>query len=333
MAEVLSQNEIDSLLTAISTGDAKPDESAVDEQVRKKLKIYDFKRPDKFSKEQLRTISRIHETFARLCNTFLSTQLRAMVNVDVVSTDQITYEEFVRSIANPTVMVVFSPGTLEGSAILEIGLGVVFAILDRLLGGMGVSLEKLRVLSEIEESVIRRILLRILDYLKEAWMQVIELNPKMEVIESNPMFSQVVHPGEMVLLVTLEVKIGETEGIMNLCIPYLVLEPVVGKLTTQSWFSPGRKDVTSENLIALETKLKRAMVPVVVEAGKTHIKVSEMLSLMPGDVIKLDKKKAELLDMKVGNSVKFKCRAGKSGKKMAVVIDHIVKDEEEALLC
>lgn len=333
MAEVLSQNEIDALLTAISSGDVKSDDPVRDEQAKKKLKIYDFKRPDKFSKEQLRTIGRIHETFARLCNTFLSTQLRSMVNIDVVSTDQITYEEFVRSIANPTVMVVFSAGTLEGNAILEINLGIVFTILDRLFGGMGKSLEKLRVLSEIEESVIRRIILRILDYLKEAWLQVIELNPKLELIESNPQFTQVVPPGEMVLLVTLELKIGDTEGIMNLCIPYLVLEPIVGKLTTQSWFSPIRKEISSENLISIETKLKRAMVPISIEVGKSNIRLSELLSVRPGDVIPLDKKKDELMDMKVGDTVKFKCKPGQAGNKFAVVIDHIIKDEEEALLC
>ena len=351
--EILNQDEIDALLSSISGGGAPSEKappsataaaggvsafsppqatsSPVNRIDNKKIKIYDFKRPDKFAKEQLRTLNRIHEAFARLVSTYLSTTLRAIVHFDVVSVDQLTYEEFTRTLSNPTFLSIISMGTLEGNSVIEINLNIVFSVLDKLFGGQGRTLDKLRILTDIEESVISRVIVKILEYFKEAWLQVIELSPKIEFIESNPQFTQIVPPNEMVLLVTFEVKIGEAEGIMNLCIPYIVLEPIISKLTTQSWFKPKKKEISSENLLNLETKIKRVKIPMVVELGRAGLDVHEFLSLRVGDMIKLNTKLTDKLNVTVNGALKFSSRPGKKGRKIAVVIKDIIKDEEEAL--
>ncbi|MGM0608402.1 MAG: flagellar motor switch protein FliM [Candidatus Muiribacteriota bacterium] len=350
--EVLNQDEIDALLTSISgpSGQKKDAGSPAGGQQQsggnqsqntaantnkpidnKKIKIYDFKRPDKFAKEQLRTLNRIHEAFSRLVSTYLSTTLRTIVNFDVVSVDQLTYEEFTRTLANPTFLSIMSMGTLDGNSVIEINLNLVFSILDKLFGGQGRSLDNPRILTDIEESVISRVIVKILEYFKESWLQVIELSPKIEFIESNPQFTQIVPPNEMVLLVTFEVKIAETEGIMNLCIPYIVLEPIIGKLTTQSWFKPKKKEISSENLLNLETKLKRVDVPVVVELGKSEIDVKDFLLLKAGDAVKLNTKITDNLNIVVNGALKFQGKAGKKGKNVAVVVKDVIKDEEEAM--
>ena len=204
MTEVLSQDEIDQLLTAISSGDSDTDDFKPVSDTRK-IKIYDFKRPDKFSKEQLRTVSNMHETFARLTTTSLSAQLRSLVHVHVASVDQLTYEEFIRSIPTPTTLAVVNMDPLKGNAILEIDPAITFCIIDRLFGGRGITgSNKNRDLTDIEQSVMEGIIVRILANMREAWTQVIDLRPRLGQIETNPQFAQIVPPSEMVVLITLE---------------------------------------------------------------------------------------------------------------------------------
>lgn len=201
MTEILSQDEIDALLSAISSGEvSESDYASVSEQ--KKVKIYDFKRPDKFSKDQIRTLQMMHETFARLATTGLSAQLRALVSVHVASVDQLTYEEFIRSIPNPTTLAVINMDPLRGSAILEIDPSISFTIIDRLFGGKGEQAKISRELSEIEMSVMEGIIVRILGNMRESWSTVIDLRPRLGNIETNPQFAQVVPPNDMVVLIT-----------------------------------------------------------------------------------------------------------------------------------
>ena len=236
MNEVLSQDEIDQLLTAISSGDSDTD-NFTPVNSTKKIKIYDFKRPSKISKEQLRTVSIMHETFARLTTTSLSAQLRSLVQVHVASVDELTYEEFIRSIPTPTTLAVINMDPLKGNAVLEIDPAITFCMIDRLFGGRGAtSGNKNRELTDIEQEVMEGVIVRILANIREAWTQVIDLRPRFAQIETNPAFAQIVPPNEMVVLVTLETKVGDEEGMMNFCIPYLVLEPIVSKLSSQYWF-------------------------------------------------------------------------------------------------
>ena len=254
MAEVLSQDEIDQLLSAISAGEISTEEVHQPKDQRK-IKIYDFKRPDKFSKDQIRTVSIMHETFARLTTTSLSAQLRSLVHVHVASVDQLTYEEFIRSIPNPTTLAVVDMDPLKGSAILEIDPAITFSIIDRLFGGQGEGTKFSRELTDIEQSVMEGIIVRVLGNLRESWSTVIDLRPRLGGIEINPQFAGIVPPQEMVVLVTLETKVGEVEGMMNLCIPYLTIEPIISKLSAQYWYSSVRRGTTTENLNILRDRL------------------------------------------------------------------------------
>lgn len=327
MNEVLSQDEIDQLLTAISSGDSEVDDFKPVNDTRK-IKIYDFKRPDKFSKEQLRTVSNMHETFARLTTTSLSAQLRSLVHVHVASVDQLTYEEFIRSIPTPTTLAVVNMDPLKGNAVLEIDPTITFCMIDRLFGGRGVtSGNKNRDLTDIEQSVMEGIIVRILANMREAWTQVIDLRPRLGQIETNPQFAQIVPPSEMVVLITLETKVGDEEGMMNFCIPYLTIEPIISKLSSQFWFSSVRRSSTTQYLGTLKEKLSSVDMEVVASVGSINLSVRDVLSLTTGDVVRLSNTKVgDPLTLSVGNRKKFFCQHGVVGKKMAVQITGKIED-------
>ena len=325
LAEVLSQNEIDALLSAISTGEVNIEEAKnVDEG--KKVKVYDFKRPDKLSKDQLRTLQMIHETFARLNTTMLSGQLRQQVQMQVISVDQITYEEFIRSIPEFTILGIFDMGSLEGNAIIEINPGVVFTIIDRLFGGPGELMNITRELTDIENIIVERVMLKLLSNLKESWAQIIEVGPRIEQIESNPQFVQIVGPNEMVVLLTFEIKIGNTEGMMNICLPAPLIDPIIPKLSAQYWFSSVKKEGTEENLLAIKERLNKVSVPLQARIGTTVINLEDLLKLKSGDVMKLNTDVKSDLDIYVGNQLKFKAQAGTIGKKMAIEINEVIEE-------
>jgi|UniRef100_A0A7C3IHK8 flagellar motor switch protein FliM len=330
MTEVLSQEEIDQLLTAINAGETEPEDFKPATDTRK-IKIYDFKRPDKFSKEQIRTVSIMHETFARLTTTSLSANLRSMVHVHVASVDQLTYEEFIRSIPTPTTLAIINMDPLKGNAILEIDPAVTFSIIDRLFGGTGEGTKAQHELTDIEQSVMEGIIVRILGNMREAWATVIDLRPRLGQIDTNPQFAQIVPPTEMVVLVTLETKVGEVEGMMNFCIPYLTIEPIIGKLSAQYWYSSVRRGTTTENLNILKDKLSSVDVNVVAEVGKIQIPVRDVLSLRVGDVIRLyNVRVGDPMTLNVGNKKKFLCRPGVIGKKMAVqIVKKLAELEQE----
>ncbi|MFW6138141.1 MAG: flagellar motor switch protein FliM [Spirochaetota bacterium] len=320
MTEVLSQEEIDQLLTAISTGEVEGEEAAKKAETRK-IKIYDFKRPDKFSKDQIRTLQMMHETFARLTTTSLSAQLRTIVHVHVASVDQLTYEEFLRSIPNPTTLAVINMDPLKGSSIYEIDPSITFTIIDRLFGGPGESSKVNRELTDIELSVIEGIIVRILGNLREAWSNVIDLRPRLGNIETNPQFAQIVPPSDMVVLITLETKVGDVEGMTNFCIPYLTIEPIISKLSAQYWYSSIRKGLTTENLSVLKKRLEAVFVDVIAELGEMEISVKDVLNLQEGDIIKLEKNKVDdNMILKIGNKKKFYSRPGVVDNHMGVQI-------------
>ena len=326
MTEVLSQDEIDQLLTAINAGETEIETIKPTADTRK-IKIYDFKRPDKFSKEQIRTVQIMHETFARLTTTNLSASLRTLAHVHVASVDQLTYEEFIRSIPTPTTLANISMDPLKGSAILEIDPSITFTIIDRLFGGTGEGAKLNRELTDIEHSVMEGIIVRILGNMREAWTQVIALRPRLSQIETNPQFAQIVPPTEMVVLVTLETKVGEVEGMMNLCIPYITIEPIVSKLSAQYWYSSVRRGATTENLNILKEKLSTVEIPVIAEIGKIEIPVREVLALRVGDVVRLHSVRVnDPMSLNVGTKKKFLCKPGVIGKKMAVQITKKLED-------
>jgi len=271
----------------------------------------------------------LHESFSRLLNTYLSTHLRTIVNVEVASVEQLTYQEFVQSLANPSVISILAVPPLKGNIIMEVNTEIAFAFIDRVFGGEGKSGVKTRVLTEIEEAVMRRFVEKATSHLKEAWANVVEFYPSLEATESNPQFTQIVPPSDMVVIVTIQMKVGEVEGMMNICIPYLVLEPVMSKLTTTFWVASSvSKDDDPEQVKILQRKIERTKVPFLVEMGDINITINEFLTLGFGDVLQLDTKVDDELKCRIGRKAKFFCRPGTSGKKMAVQITRILSEDE-----
>ena len=329
MPDVLSQAEIDALLQGVMTGQVDAEEAKKEADTRK-IKVYDFKRPDKFSKDQIRTLYMLHESFGRLLNTYLSTHLRTLISVEVASVEQLTYQEFVQSVANPSFISVLGVPPLKGNIILEFDTAIAFAYIDRVFGGDGNTQMKTRVLTEIEDAVMRRFVTAAMNHFKDAWSNVTPMNPFLETTESNPQFMQIVTPSEMVVIITLQLRIGDTEGIMNICIPYLVLEPIMSKLTTTFWVASSISKSETENQVAIiQSKLEKTEVPFIVEIGEVYITIREFLMLGFGDVLQLGTKVKEDLPCRVGSNAKFYCRPGTFGKKMAVQITRVVNPEEE----
>jgi len=328
--DVLSQSEIDKLLSALSDGSVSAEEVKAEEEERK-VKVYDFKRPDRFSKDQIRTLFMLHESFSRLLNTYLSATLRTMVEIEVLSVEQLTYQEFVQSMANPSVIGILALPPLKGNIIVEVNTDVAFAYIDRVFGGEGKSGLKSRALTDIETAVMRRFIDTVTNYFKEAWSNVVEFRPNFETMETNPQFAQIVPPSDMVVLVTIHIKMGEVDGMMNICIPYLVLEPVMSKLTTSFWVASSvDKESSPEQVAELQRKIERTRVPFTVELGTVDITIHEFLTLGFGDVLQLDTLAKDELVCYVGSNAKFRAHPGTSGKRMAVQISGIIEGDDDA---
>ena len=293
MGEVLSQDEIDNLLKALSTGELDADEMKNTDE--RQVKDYDFARPAKFSKEHLRTLEIIFEHFGRLLATNLPAYLRKSVSVDVVNSEVVIYSEFSNALSNPVLLGVVGMDPLMGNVIMEMASNLGFAIVDRLLGGVGNSLEKERDFSEIELSILERVFTICVNLLHEPWENVVEITPRLNRIETNSQFAQIISPSETIAIVTINLKIGDVEGLMNICLPYTTLEPVMDKLNTKYWFST----------------------------------MKDFVNLQLGDVIRLDRKVDDELEVYVGNIKKFKALPGYSDNKYAVRVTEILREESE----
>ncbi|RWZ60484.1 flagellar motor switch protein FliM [Halobacillus fulvus] len=327
--EVLSQNEIDSLLSALSTGEMNAEELKK-EKTEKRVRVYDFKRALRFSKDQIRSLSRIHENFSRLLTTYFSAQLRTYVNIEVASVDQLPYEEFIRSIPAMTILNVFSVPPLEGRIILETNPNIAYAMMDRVLGGRGSSVNKVDNLTEIETTIMSHLFERSLENYQEAWGSIINVDPILEEFEVNPQFLQLVSPNETVIVVSLNTTIGETSGMINICIPHVVLEPIIPKLSVHYWMQKEQtKERDPNEYQAISRTLKTAEVDVQAVLGESSISIEQLLGLKQDDVIRLNQPIDQPMKLKVDEEEKFYIQPGKLKKRMAVqVIDEI---REEAV--
>lgn len=328
MVDVLSQNEIDALLAALSSGEMDADELKK-EETQKKVRAYDFKRAVRFSKDHIRSLTRIHENFARFLTTYFSAQLRTFVQINVVQVEQLPYDEFIRSIPKMTILNIFEAEPLEGRMVLEVHPNVAFAMLDRLLGGAGTSPTKINALTEIETIVMERIFSRAFDSLQEAWKTVIDIQPRLEALETNPQFMQIVSPNETIALISLSTKIGDTTGMINLCIPHVVIEPIMPRLSVHHWFVSQKKTRAPEEVEALQSRLEKTKLPLIAELGSSEISIRDFLGLTVGDVIPLQKSVEDSLQVKVGEKLKYLGSPGTLKGKMAVQITDIVNEGEE----
>ncbi|MDR3288297.1 MAG: flagellar motor switch protein FliM [Peptococcaceae bacterium] len=324
MADVLSQNEIDALLNALSDGQVDAEEIKSNKQQR--IRVYDFKRPNKFSKDQIRTLQNIHENYCRALTSYFTAHLHVPIDMKVVSIEQITYDEFIRSLPNPTILGVFKFNPLEGNMLMEMSPSIAFAIIERLLGGSGQSSERNRALTEIERIIIEQRLLHVIQLNAEAWNEVAQFEPQLVAMETNPQFTQIIAPNEMIVLATLEITIGDTVGMLNICFPYLAMEPILGKLSTFFLFSTQAKERSPAQAVQIRHNIEHAMIDMSTCLGKAEITVKDLLELTPGDIIPLNQLVQEPLPVSVGNFIKFQGIPGLHGGRLAVKLTEVITE-------
>ena len=326
MGDVLSQNEIDALLNALSSGELDVDE--IKENGEKQVKDYDFARPSKFSKEHLRTLEIIFEHYGRLLSTNLPVYLRKNVQIEVMNSEAVTYQEFSNALSNPVLLGIVNFAPLQGSIIMEMATNLGYAMVDRMLGGKGETIDKMREFSEIELLIIERIFIVCVNLLHEPWQNVLSIHPRLERIETNSQYAQIISPSEMIAIITINVKIGDVEGLMNVCLPYLTVEDVIDKLNTKYWYANMQQYDETDYADAIEVLIRKAQIPVKAILGSSTISVSDFSMLQVGDIIRLDRKAEEELDVYVGNIKKFAALPGASGDNYAVRVTEVIREEQ-----
>lgn len=325
MSDVLSQSEIDNLLAALSSGELDAEE--IKNTSEKQIKNYDFARPSKFSKEHLRTLEIIFEHYGRLVATNMPLHVRKNVTVEVMNSEAVTYSEFTNSLSNPVLLGIVNFAPLSGNILIEMADNLGFAIVDRMLGGSGMPLDKNRDFSEIELTVMERVFITLTDLLVEPWKNVVEIQPRLERIETNSQFAQIVSPSEMVSIVTMNITMGDVTGMMNVCLPYPCLESVIDRLNTKYWYSNMQEKDSTEYKEVIEVAISKAKIPVRALLGRSVISVNDFVNLQKGDIIKLDTRVEDELDVYVGNIKKFSALPGASQDSYAVRIQKILKEE------
>ena len=326
MGNTLSQEEIDKLLNAFNTGELNAND--LNETPKKSVKNYDFARPSKFSKDHLRTLEIIFENYGRLLSTNLPAYLRKNVQVEVMNAEANTYSEFANALSNPVLLGVVNFAPLEGNVIIELATNLGFAMVDRMLGGGGNPLAKPRDFTEIELIIIERILEICTNLMVDPWESVVAIEPHLERIETNSQFAQFISPSEMTAIVTLNIKVGSVEGLMNMCIPFSCVEPVIDKLNTKYWYSSMKQSEAGSYQENIEAIIDRAQIPVRAMLGRSSISVNDFMNIQIGDIIKLDTKVEDELEVYVGNIKKFTALPGASSDSYAVRVTSVIREEQ-----
>ena len=327
MADVLSQSEVESLLAALdpstSTHEPAAKRSQGDEPGAQ-ISVYDFKRPERVSKDQMRAFQALHEGFSREFGASLSGMLRTIVEVKLISVDQLTYSEFVFSLENPTCFNLLQADTLDGHLILDLNPSIIFPIVDRLLGGGRAPSQNFprRPLTEIELRLVSRITDQVIDGLRNAWRNVCELKLRVTQVESNPQLVQIVPPNEVIVLISFEIIMGEMRGIMNLCIPFNTIEPLAGKLSANTWSTYTQKQADKRQTLNIEAGVSSAGVEMVVYLAETKLTAGELMNLEVGDVIVTEKDKGAPLQVCIEGRPKFDASPGLLKGHKAVRIGH-----------
>jgi flagellar motor switch protein FliM len=332
MSNVLEQSEVDALLAAVDTGQVAGSASAGSaggaqifsrsgKPVSLDVSVYDFKRPERVSKDQMRALEALHEGFGRNFGAALSGYLRTIIEVSVANIEQLTYSEFIHSLPNPTCFNLLKAEQLEGQLCLEISPLIIYPIIDRLLGGSNADLFiPQRPLTQIEQRLVQRITDRATHHLSEAWTNLTPVTFKVDDFESNPQLVQIVPPNETVVVVGFELKMGNRAGTMSLCIPYNVIEPIMGVLAAQNWFSYQRKAGQVDHARKLTSSLHTAPVELRAFLAQTTISVNDLLSLQPGDILTTDKDQASQVLIQVEGKNKFLGRLGQFKGNRAIQI-------------
>jgi flagellar motor switch protein FliM len=283
-------------------------------------------------KQRLEHGENIHDNYSRLLTNFLSGYLRPFTEVDVLSTQSLIFTEFSNSVANPAILAIVKFEPLDGEIIIELSSDVVFTMIERVLGGgEKVGSESVsRTLTEIEISLLKSFLNKFLKLMKDSWENIIELNPKLIDIETNSQFAQIASPTESIALITLNIKINNSEGMMNICLPHKVIEPILPNLSSKMWFSDiSKKNITPEEKGMLKKQLSKSDLAIKAIIGSTDISVKELLNVRPGDVLVLNRKVSEPIDIFIDEQLKFKGIPGKNKNKVAIKIQNSLKKGDE----
>ena len=326
MSDILSQSEIDNLLKQLSEGDLDVDQIQGEDE--KQVKNYDFSRPTKFSKEHLRTLEIIFEHYSRLISTNLPVYLRKNVQVSVASSETVTFSEFSNALSNPSVLGIVNFAPLNGNIIIEIATNLCYAMLDRMLGGSGQPLEKSRDFSDIELTILQKLLVMFTQLMREPWKNVVEISPVLSRLETYTQFAQVIAPSDMIAIVTLNMKIGDVEGMVNICLPFFTLEDVMDKLNTKYWFSTMQENHDEHYEEYIESMIRRVDIPIKAVLGRSTISVNDFLNLQVGDCIRLDSRVDTDMNVYVGNIKKFTALPGTDRDSYAVQITSVIREEE-----
>jgi flagellar motor switch protein FliM len=349
LSEILSQAEIDALLNSLSGangtdapgGPPKPSEGMAATSTfappprssggmstflppikaggrTVAYEVYDFRRPDKLSKDQLRTLQQVNETFARLMGSTLSAYLRTQVQIDLVALEQVPYEDYLRGI-NHSVFTIMSLPPLTGQAVLEMEFGLVFTMIDRMLGGPGKPIGRTN-LTDIERPLLRQTIERMFAALKTSWEGVVMINPTVEGTESSAQFVQVAPPTDVAVTILFEVRMGGARHAMSLCIPYSILKPITSKLSAQKWFAGATRKATPTTRLQLSQQVQDAKIDLSVCLGETTLSMGDFVALRPGDTIRLSQPVAEPLVLNVGGVPKFAGRPALQGRKIVFAV-------------
>lgn len=329
MSKILSQEEIDALLDSVS----KTKSYEQIEKVRERsVHLYDFKHPDRVSKEQLRTLRTIHDGFARTFSTYLSTILRTMVDINLLSIDQVAYSEYMMALSEPSCIYILKSDTLQGRSILEVNPQLSLLIVDRLLGGTGKSLSsEMREITLIEQNIMRKIIDRALEILNDVWHHIVPIKLSLDGFESNPQFVQIAPASEVAVIIFFEILIRDLTYPLNICFPYFVLEPIMSKLTGQSWLAQTTRKSPEDSKGVIKDRLTYTKVPLSVQLGEKTITLRRLMNMEVGEVIPLNTKLNDNLKVLVKDKVKLFGKPGSLGKKKALKIVHVVNPEEEKL--
>jgi len=294
----------------------------------KKIHTYDFKKALRFSQDQIRTLSRIHENFARLLTSYFSTQLRTYVQITVEKVEQVSYTDFLEQIEKKSILGVFEAHPLSGSMVMKFSPEVTYVMFDRLLGGQGNVVQRSSDLTEIELSVINRIFNQSLSCFQEAWTSVIELSTELKEVEVNPQFLPMASPNETVIIVRLQAKIGETEGEIQLCLPHLVLEQVLPKLSARHWLASQKKAVEHHEVEVLEKRLQATKMDVAAVLGEVTVDIKDFLDLKKGDILRLNEAVDTPIKLYIDQKQKFLAQPGISKGRLAVQITGLCGEGE-----
>jgi flagellar motor switch protein FliM len=340
LVDVLDQSEVDALLAAVDSGQVRQETAAAvvttpagKNRPQLDVAVYDFKRPERVSKDQMRALETLHEGFGRNFGAAISGYLRTIIEVSVAHIEQLTYSEFIHSLPNPTCFNLLKAEQLDGQLCLEISPLIIYPIIDRLLGGSNADLFiPQRPLTQIEQRLVQRITDRATQHLSEAWSNLTPATFVVNDFESNPQLAQIVPPNETVVVVGFELKMGNRAGTMSLCIPYNVIEPIMGKLAAQNWFSYQRKGGNDDHLRKLTRNVEIAPVEARVFLAQTSMTLNDLLSLSPGDVITTGKNCAAEILMQVEGQGKFLGRVGQFRGKRAIQVTRKLKQEADDIM-